>query len=78
MRNILFAAVLAISPLTGALAQGTGTGSTTGSAATTDSSNPNQAGATGSTTVPGNKSSTAADDKATAETKQGHVSGGGK
>lgn len=77
MRNIIFAAVLAISPLTGALAQGTGAGSTTG-AATKDSSNPNQAGATGSTVVPGSNSSAAGDDKATTETKQGQTSGSGK
>jgi hypothetical protein len=82
MRNIAFATMLAISPLTGALAQGTGPGlkadSMKESTAMKDgsSTNPHQAGATGSTVVPGDKSSVAGDHKATTETKTGGVAGG--
>ena len=79
MRNIVLVALLAISPMTAALAQGT-----TGSAMTADSTtamkdgaaNPHRAGATGSKVVPGTQSSIAGNHKATVETKQGHVAGG--
>ncbi len=82
MRNFVFAALLAISPLTGVLAQTTGpaikadsmkeSGAVDNGSATT----PHQAGATGSTNVPGNKSSVASNQKGTAETKTGGVAGG--
>lgn len=83
MRKIVLAAILAISPLTAALAQGTtGPGlkadSTTESKAVKDGSNPNQAGATGSKVVPGNKSTVASDHKSTTEMKAGAASGDGK
>lgn len=71
-RNIVLAVMLAISPLTGALAQGTTNNNTESTAAESQ----HKAGATGSTVVPGNKSSVAGNQKATTETKQGHVSGG--
>ncbi|WP_428491194.1 hypothetical protein [Rhodopila sp.] len=71
-RNIVLAVMLAISPLTGALAQTT-TGKT---AESTAAASPHKGGATGSTVVPGNKSTMAGSHKATAETKKGRVSGG--
>lgn len=82
MRNIVLATVLAISPLTGVLAQGTApetkAGSTKESTAMKNGSttNPHQAGATGSTVVPGDKSTVAGAHKATADTKTGGVAGG--
>ena len=71
MRNMIFAIVLAVSPLTGVLAQGT-SGSNSGK----DVTNSSQPGATGSTVVPGDKSTAGGDQKATDETKTGQVSGG--
>ena len=82
IRNIALATILAISPLSGVLAQGTGPGikadSTQESNAVKDGAakNPHQPGATGSTVVPGNKSSLAGDHKATAERKAGGTAGG--
>ena len=71
IRNVLFAAVLAASPLTGVLAQGTG-----GSDSQSDATSASQPGATGSTVVPGDKSTASGDQKGTADTKAGGVSGG--
>ena len=82
LRNIVLAAVLAISPLTGVLAQTTGPGikadSMKESSAVDKGSatSPHQAGATGSTVVPGDKSTVASDSKATTDTKTGGVAGG--
>lgn len=82
LRNIAFAAVLAITPLTSVLAQGTGPGikadSMKESSAVSNGSAPavQQPGATGSTVVTGNKSTVAGDHKATTETKTGGVAGG--
>jgi hypothetical protein len=80
--SAVFAAILAISPLTTALAQGTGPGTKADSATEStamkngSATNAHEAGATGSTVVPGNKSTVAGDQKATAETKAGAVTGG--
>ena len=80
MRNIVLAAMLAISPMTAALAQGTTTGSgMTGDSTTAvknGAADPHKAGATGSKVVPGTQSSVAGNHKATVETKQGHTAGG--
>jgi hypothetical protein len=82
MRKFVFAAMLAISPLTCAFAQSTGpdvkADSTKESTAIKDGSgaNPRQQGSTGSTVVPGDNSSIAGDHKATADTKTGGVAGG--
>ena len=81
LRNLVLAAVLAISPLTGVLAQSTGPGikadSMKESSAVDNGSAPNaQPGATGSSMVTGNKSTVASDNKATTDTKTGGVAGG--
>ena len=78
MRNIFFATVLVINPLTSVLAQGTGPGMKADSTGMKDGSvtNSHQAGATGSTVVTGDKSTVAGDHKATADTKTGGVAGG--
>lgn len=87
IRHFIFAAALAASPLTGALAQGN---SPTAGAADTKSSDPKPAnsaatnsktpGATGSTVVPGSNSTISGDKAATADAKTGGTntgSGGG-
>jgi hypothetical protein len=84
VRYIVFAATLAASPLAAAFAQSTSPStkadSMTESTAMKNGSatNPNQAGATGSTVVPGDKSSVAGDRKGTAEQKTGQTTGSGK
>lgn len=83
LRNIVFAAVLAISPLSGVLAQGTGPqikADSMGESRAVDNGSAlsaHQSGATGSTVVPGNKSTVASDHKATTETKTGAGAGAG-
>ena len=82
---IVFAATLIASPLAAAFAQGT-TSPSTKADSTAESTavkngsatNPNQAGATGATVVPGDKSSVAGDRKGTAEQKTGQTTGSGK
>ena len=78
MPNIYFATMLAIVPLTSVLAQGSGPATKTDSTVMKDGSatNSHQAGATGSTVVPGDKSTIAGDHKATVDTKTGGVAGG--
>lgn len=85
IRRIVVAAMLTVSPLTAALAQG-GTGpdlkadskteaNSVKNGAATDTRTP---GATGSTVVPGNHSSVAGDNAATARAKSGGGGGGNK
>jgi hypothetical protein len=80
MRYLALVATLAVSPLA-AFAQSTGpntkAGNTTESTAIKNgaATNANQPGATGSTVVPGDKSSVAGDHKGTAEQKTGTISG---
>ena len=71
LRNVFLAALLAASPLPAAMAQGS-------SAADSPKqvTNPSQPGATGSTVVPGDKSTQSGDLKGTDDTKRGGVSGG--
>ncbi len=82
-RNILFAAILALTPLAGAVAQGTtspgmkaGSSSEASEMKNGSAANPRQPGATGTTVVPGNHSTIAGDAKATASRKSGGGGGG--
>ncbi len=85
VRYIIFAATLIATPLAAAIAQST-TSPTTKADSPAESkamkngsaTNPNQAGATGTTIVPGDKSSVAGDQKGTAEQKTGQTAGSGK
>jgi hypothetical protein len=82
-RYLLPAVFLALAPLTGAIAQGTGpnikadnTKETT--AIKEGSSNTTKAGATGRTVVPGSNSTVAGDSKSTANEKTGGTAGDSK
>ena len=81
--HLLTAALLAVAPITGALAQGTGPNVKADSpkestAIKEGSGDATKPGATGKTVVPGTNSTVAGDSKATAETKTGGTSGGSK
>jgi hypothetical protein len=85
IRNAVLVGLLAISPLTDALAQGTTgpdvkAGSSSESTAIKNGSgtNPHQPGATGSVVVSGSNSTVSGDRKATDLEKKGSVSGGSK
>jgi hypothetical protein len=84
IQSLFFAGILAISPLSAVVAQSTGPDMKAGGAAEADSvkngaaKNPGQPGATGSTVVPGNQSTVAADHKGTYEQKTGQTAGGGR
>jgi hypothetical protein len=82
-RHLLPVALLALAPLTGALAQGTGPNVKADSTKETTairegSSDTTKLGATGRTVVPGSNSTVAGDSKSTANAKTGGSGGGSK
>jgi hypothetical protein len=83
-RNFVFATVLALTPMAGALAQGStvpdikaGSSSEASQMKNGSATNPRQPGATGSTIVRGDRSTIAGDQKATTLRKTGGGGGGG-